>query len=104
MDTVDRSRRAAVAAARDAAGRARMLAEGLEALARALDTMAVELPHEGSPEAGVGAGNLSPRVSPETGEMSHPRRRVQQLGLAKVVGVFWSRTWARNSGPFAMMA
>ena len=30
-----------------------MLAEGLEALARALDTMAVELPHEGSPEAGV---------------------------------------------------
>jgi len=30
-----------------------MLAEGLEALARALDTMAVELP-AGSPDAGVG--------------------------------------------------
>jgi excisionase family DNA binding protein len=54
MDTVDRSRRAAIAAARDAAGRARALAEGLEALARALDSMAVELPPAGSPEAGVG--------------------------------------------------
>jgi excisionase family DNA binding protein len=54
MDTVDRSRRAAIAAARDAAGKARMLAEGLEALARALDTMAVESPHEGSPDAGGG--------------------------------------------------
>jgi excisionase family DNA binding protein len=30
-------------------GKARGLAEGLEALARALDTMAVELPHAGSP-------------------------------------------------------
>jgi excisionase family DNA binding protein len=54
MDTVDRSRRAAVAAVRHAAGRARALAEGLEALARALDTMAVELPPAGSPDAGVG--------------------------------------------------
>ena len=54
MDTVDRSRRAAIAAARDAAGRARALAEGLEALARALDTMAVELPRTGEPDAGVG--------------------------------------------------
>jgi excisionase family DNA binding protein len=54
MDTVDRSRRAAVAAARDAAGKARALAEGLEALARALDMMAVELPAAGSPDAGVG--------------------------------------------------
>ena len=54
MDTLDRSRRAAIAAARDAAGRARMLAEGLEALARALDTMVVELPHVGAPEAGLG--------------------------------------------------
>jgi excisionase family DNA binding protein len=54
MDTVDRSRRVAIAAARDAAGRARALAEGLEALARALDIMAVELPREGSLEVGVG--------------------------------------------------
>jgi excisionase family DNA binding protein len=54
MDTVDRNRRAAIAAARDAAGKARGLAEGLEALARALDTMAVELPPAGSPDAGVG--------------------------------------------------
>jgi excisionase family DNA binding protein len=54
MDTVDRSRRAAIAAARDAAGRARELAEGLEALARALDTMAVELPRSGSPHAEAG--------------------------------------------------
>ena len=54
MDRVDRSRRAAIAAARDAAGKARALAEGLEALARALDTMAVELPPAGSPDAGVG--------------------------------------------------
>ena len=54
MDTLDRSRRAAIAAARDAAGRARTLAEGLEALARALDTMVVELPPAGSPDAGVG--------------------------------------------------
>lgn len=54
MDTVDRSRRAAIAAARDAEGKARMLAEGLEALARALDTMAVELPPAGWPGAGVG--------------------------------------------------
>jgi excisionase family DNA binding protein len=53
MDTVDRSRRAAIGAARDAAGKARALAEGLEALARALDTMVVELPHAGSPGAGV---------------------------------------------------
>jgi excisionase family DNA binding protein len=53
MDTVDRSRRAAIAAARDAAGKARALAEGLEALARALDTMVVELPSTGEPEAGV---------------------------------------------------
>jgi excisionase family DNA binding protein len=54
MDTVDRSRRVAIAAARDAAGKARALAEGLEALARALDSMAVELPAAGSPGAGVG--------------------------------------------------
>ena len=54
MDTLDRSRRAAIAAARDAAGKARTLAEGLEALARALDTMAVELPHTGASDAGVG--------------------------------------------------
>ena len=51
MDTVDRSRRVAIAAARDAAGRARALAEGLEALARALDTLVVELPQAGSPDA-----------------------------------------------------
>ena len=31
-----------------------MRAEGLEALARAQDTMAVELPSAGSPDAGVG--------------------------------------------------
>jgi len=54
MDTLDRSRRAAIAAARDAAGRARTLAEGLEALARALDTMAVEMPPAGSRDVGVG--------------------------------------------------
>ena len=54
MDTLDRSRRAAISAARDAAGRARALAEGLEALARALDTMAVELPRAGAPDAGLG--------------------------------------------------
>jgi hypothetical protein len=54
MDTLHRSRMAAIAAARDAAGRARALAEGLEALVRALDTMAVELPSAGSPDAGVG--------------------------------------------------
>ena len=54
MDTVDRSRRAAIAAARDAAGKARALAEGLEALARGLDTMAVELPPAGSPDAWAG--------------------------------------------------
>ena len=54
MDTVDRSRRAAIAAARDAAGRARALAEGLEALARALDTMVVELPRRGESDAGLG--------------------------------------------------
>jgi excisionase family DNA binding protein len=54
MDTLDRSRRAAISAARDAARRARDLAEGLEALARALDMMAVELPAAGSPDAGVG--------------------------------------------------
>ena len=54
MDTVDRSRRAAVAAARDAAGKARALAEGLEMLARTLDTMAVELPPAGAPEARAG--------------------------------------------------
>jgi excisionase family DNA binding protein len=54
MDTVDRSRRAAIAATRDAAGKGRALAEGLEALARALDSMAVELPPVGSPGAGVG--------------------------------------------------
>jgi excisionase family DNA binding protein len=54
MDTVDRSRRAAIAAARDAAGKARTLAEGLEALARALDTMVVEVPRRGGPDAGVG--------------------------------------------------
>jgi excisionase family DNA binding protein len=53
MDTVDRSRRVAIAAARDAAGKARALAEGLEALARALDTMVVELPQMGSPDARV---------------------------------------------------
>ena len=49
MDTVDRSRRAAVAAARDAAGKARALAEGLEELARALDALVVEMPPTGSP-------------------------------------------------------
>jgi excisionase family DNA binding protein len=54
MDTLDRSRRAAIAAARDAARRARELAEGLEALARALDTMAVEMPPAGSRDVGVG--------------------------------------------------
>jgi len=54
MDTVDRSRRAAIAAARDAAGRARALAEGLEALARALDTIVVELPPVGSRDVGGG--------------------------------------------------
>jgi excisionase family DNA binding protein len=54
MDTLDRSRRAAIAAARDAARKARALAEGLEALARALDTMTVEMPPAGSPDAGVG--------------------------------------------------
>ena len=54
MDTLDRSRRAAIAAARDAAGRARALAEGLEALARALDTMVVELPRRGESDAGLG--------------------------------------------------
>jgi len=54
MDTVESSRRVAIAAARDAAGKARGLAEGLEALARALDTMAVELPHVGAPDAAVG--------------------------------------------------
>jgi hypothetical protein len=40
--------------ARDGAGKARGFAEGLAALARALDTMAVELPPAGSPNAGVG--------------------------------------------------
>jgi excisionase family DNA binding protein len=54
MDTVDRSRHVAAAAARDAAVRARALAEGLEALARALDSMAVELPHAGALRAGMG--------------------------------------------------
>ena len=54
MDTLDRSRRAAIAAVRDAAERARALAEGLEALARALDTMAVDLPHAGSAASGGG--------------------------------------------------
>ena len=54
MDTVERSRRAAIAAVRDAAGKARVLAEGLEALARALDTMAVEMPPAGSRDVGVG--------------------------------------------------
>jgi hypothetical protein len=54
MDTLDRSRRAAIAAARDAAEKARVLAEGLEALARSLDTMVVELPPAGSPNFGVG--------------------------------------------------
>jgi len=54
MDTLDRSRRAGIAAGRDAAGRARGLAEGLEALARALDTMVVELPHVGSRDVAAG--------------------------------------------------
>ena len=35
------------------AGSARVLSEGLEALARALDTMAVELPPAASPDAGA---------------------------------------------------
>jgi excisionase family DNA binding protein len=52
MDTADRSRRVATAAARDAAGKARALAEGLEALVRALDQLAVELPLSGSPVSG----------------------------------------------------
>jgi len=47
MDTVDRSRRVAIAAARDAAVKARSLAEGLEALVRALDAFVVELPKAG---------------------------------------------------------
>ena len=51
MDTVDRSRRVAIAAARDAAGKARALAEGLEVLVRALDALVVELPRAGSPDA-----------------------------------------------------
>ena len=55
MDTLDRSRRAAIAAVRDAAERARALAEGLEGLARALDAMVVELPHLSAPDTRVGA-------------------------------------------------
>ena len=52
MDTVDRSQRVAMAAARDAAGKARALAEGLEALVRALDALVVELPQAGSVVSG----------------------------------------------------
>ncbi len=51
MDTVERSRRAAAAAARDAATRARSLAEGLEALARSLDMLVVES-HQPEPTSG----------------------------------------------------
>ena len=47
MDTVERSRRCAIAAARDVAGKARALAEGLEALVRALDELVLELPQAG---------------------------------------------------------
>jgi excisionase family DNA binding protein len=46
MDTLDRSRRVAIAAARDVAARARALAEGMEGLGRALDTLALEIPEE----------------------------------------------------------
>jgi len=52
MDTVDRIRRVAIAAARDAAGKARAIAKGLEALVRALDALVVELPQEGSAVSG----------------------------------------------------
>ena len=48
MDTLDRSQRVAVAAARDAAARARALAEGLDALVRAPDTAAVDMPARGT--------------------------------------------------------
>jgi hypothetical protein len=54
MDTVDQNRRAVIAAARDSATRARSLAEGLEALVRALDGLAVELPQAGSAASGEG--------------------------------------------------
>jgi hypothetical protein len=54
MDTVERSRRAAIAAARDAAEKARVLAESLEVLARAPDTMAVQVPPPGWRDVGVG--------------------------------------------------
>jgi len=53
MDTLDRSRRIAIAAARDAAARARALAEGLEVLVRAHETLVLEMPEAGLP-ASVG--------------------------------------------------
>jgi excisionase family DNA binding protein len=62
MDTVERSRRAAIAAARDAAARARALAEGLEALARTLDVLGVDLPGAGTRTAVEGP-------SPRQGEL-----------------------------------
>lgn len=63
MDTLDRSRRVAIAAARDAAARARALAEGLEGLVRALDMLVVEMPDslshaEGAGQPPVGDGEL----------------------------------------------
>ena len=82
MDTVDRSRRAAIAAARDAAGKARALAEGLEALVRALDTTG-----GGTPALGVACFRRTASRQQGKGSCGPRCRGSQVLEDQQVVGL-----------------